>query len=263
MHLALITSTAFHPHHLQAITVLSSMELPARHRPDRGRHAIDSFLSSLSPWDQLYARRRLNEACVTGLASLIDLPPELVLCISEYITLQDVLNCRLVCRDWNQVWFSRPVMKGLSLKWFGPPAELYESQSIQREHFMKEITNHLRGHAPEKSQRLFIPWNHGMRSEFFENEHANRPVDHAGVVSCELMQPRCAVVYQDGILAWQPEHNIAIIDNLQTRRRQRHVFGDVLMHGWTSVLQAVSRELAVFSIYKTPCPSNDPHCREL
>ncbi|PHH89038.1 hypothetical protein CDD83_6720 [Cordyceps sp. RAO-2017] len=230
-------------------------ELVGSSSPEARRHVIDRFLASLTPWDVLHLRARLREGKVTvqGLASLADLPGELVDLIAQHLHVEDVLSCRLVCRSWLRAWDGEHVSSTLCRHFF--PGLLQSGvKTPARDLFLPTAGRFLRRHVAQPVQKTFIPWDASWSSSVFQNRHPSKNVpslaqlDSSPFYGHSLNDP---VLYKDGKLAWQVDLARVIVDDLYTHKRQFCSTGpSLVMSAHRLVLKAVTGHLLIFVSYR-------------
>lgn len=224
--------------------------------------AIDGFLGSLSSWDLLYLRRRMHihEARIK-LASLEDLPAEIIIYISQFLELEDLLTCANVCRSWHAAWTFGAVTASVCCRYFAGLTEKYglahsDGQRLFSENARLYIDKYLRPRPNAYfSSRLFVGTNEALGVEDMREDafHMSECLDFG--FESPLM------CYDDGVLAWQPEDSYVIVNDLRTLARSRCSFGASLIAGRKLHLQALTRKLIVFSAIDLNAGSQV--CREL
>ncbi|KAJ3495154.1 hypothetical protein NLG97_g3601 [Lecanicillium saksenae] len=229
------------------------------------QQAIDGFLSSLSSWDLLYLRRRLHDhESRIQLASLEDLPDEIIIYIAQFLELKDLLTCANVSRSWRETWTFGAVTAYLCCSYFPGLTEKYglphsEGQLLFSEYSRRYIEKYLRPRPNAYlSSRWFIGSNESLGSEGPEDMredafHRSECLDF-GLDSF----PMC---YSEGLLAWQPNDSYVVLNDLKTLSRSRCGFGASLVSGRKLALQAITRNLVVFS--SVDLTADSQVCREL
>lgn len=227
------------------------------------QQVIDGFLGSLSSWDLVYLRRRMHahEARIR-LAALEDLPAEIIIYIAQFLELEDLLACAHVCRHWHAAWTFGAVTASLCCRYF---AGLTESHGLAHAaghdlfsaRARRYIGKYLR---PWPNAYLSTRWFVGANNEPQRSEDMREDAFHRSeCLDFGLDSP--PMCYGDGLLAWQPEDSYAVINDLKSLTRTRCSFGASLVAGRKLDLQAVTRQLVVFSSIDLSAGSQV--CREL
>ncbi|OAA69886.1 Cyclin-like F-box [Cordyceps fumosorosea ARSEF 2679] len=227
------------------------------------QRAIDDFLGSLSSWDLLYLRRRmhLHEARIK-LASLEDLPAEIVIAISQFLELEDLLTCAAVCRSWHAAWSCGAVTASLCCRHFAglterhglPHADGHRLLAVRSRLY---IDKYLR---PRPNAYFSSRWFVGGGGSAAAAEDMRERVDHQAECVDFGLDP-LQMCYDDGLLAWQPEDGYVVLNDLRAMTRSRCSFGSSLVAGRKMDLQAVTRKLIVFS--SIDLHANSEVCREI
>lgn len=238
------------------------MELSPELDTHERQQAIDGFLSSLSSWDLIYLRRRMlvHESRIK-LASLEDLPAEIIIYIAQFLELEDLLTCVNVSRSWHEAWNFGAVTASLCCRYFPGLTEQHNlphsaGQKLFSEHARRYIDKYLRPRPNVfYSSRWFVgsndsPGLEDMRQDAF---HRSECLEF-GLDSFQMC-------YSEGLLAWQPDDSYVIINDLKTLTRSRCSFGASLVAGRQLDLQALTRQLVVFSSIDLSAGSQI--CREL
>ena len=219
---------------------------PGRDPAQPRREVLDGLLADLSVWDVLYIRQKFRDGQipVTGLATLVDLPPEIISQIGWYLPLDTILDCRLVCRGWRKAWTHGAVVTSLCQHFFPGLLEVHRAQlSAQETLFRSEARRHLRRRL-EDHEETFIPWNaqgttETFRGNFGSSTPASKDADRLRLDSSHQ------VLYCNGKVAWQPESSCVLIDDLRVRKRARCAFVHETVLGHHLVLRALSQSLVV------------------
>lgn len=238
------------------------MELPPGLDSRQRQQAIDGFLGSLTSWDLIYLRRRMHEhEKRIHLASFEDLPAEIIIYIAQYMELEDLLTCRNVCRSWREAWTFGAVTASLCCRYFPGLTEMSNlphsaGQELLADTSKRYIGKYLR---PRPNAYFLSRWFLGDKySE--EAEDMREDIFHRS--DCLDFGPdRVQMCYQDGMLAWQPDDSYTIVNDLRRMTRKRCSFGASLVAGRKLDLQAITRELVVFSSIDLSATSQV--CREL
>ncbi|KID85295.1 Cyclin-like F-box [Metarhizium guizhouense ARSEF 977] len=215
--------------------------------PGVGRSNIDAFLATLSPWDLLYLRGKFRSGIpITGLAGLPDLPAEIISLIVIQLTLDDIVNCRLVSRDWYSSWTQGAVITALSHFFFPGLIEKHKQlsnpQSLHRL-VQASVARALRRQA-RPSRISFITWRERHCPVFRRpGEEAEAPLD-CHRLSYEFPGPGAS--YDRARLAWQADQLKVVVDDLRTCERHDCSLTEMYLQGQELTLQGMSRELLVF-----------------
>lgn len=226
--------------------------------PGVGRSNIDAFLATLSPCDLLYLRGKFrSDIPITGLAGLPDLPAEVISLIVIELTLDDIVNCRLVSRDWYSSWTQGPVITALSHFFFPGLIEKHKQLSnLQSPHRLVQasVANALRRRHSRPSRTSFILWREPRCPVFRRpGEEAEEPLD------CRRLSfdvPGPTAFYDRGRLAWQADKLKIVVDDLRTCERHDCSLTEMHLHGQGLALQGMSRELLVFIAKRFGAGSN-------
>ncbi|KAM3553232.1 hypothetical protein MY1884_006788 [Beauveria asiatica] len=223
---------------------------------------IDGFLDSLSSWDLIYLRRRMHvHESRIKLASLEDLPAEIIIYISQFLELEDQLVCANVCRSWRAAWTFGAVTASLCCRYFSGLTEKYnlshsQGQALFSEYSRLYIDKYLRPRPNAYfSSRWFVGGNEALSFEDMREDvcHRTECLDF-GLRTFQMC-------YDDGQLAWQPDEAFVVVSDLKTLTRSRCSFGASLVAGHKLDLQAVTRKLIVFSSIDLSAGSQA--CREI
>lgn len=213
------------------------------------RAKVAAFLTTLSPWDLLYLRNefRHNRISLNGLARLSDLPAEILCVIATHLTIDDVVNCRLVSRDWLTSWTQGAVITGIS-HFFFPGLlerhkELNDAQSAETL-LQSSMVKYLRRRHARPHRSSFILWQHP--SPAFRGVNAIDQLESGPVC---FYSPGPPVFYDKGRIAWQTSGFSTTVDDLRTCERRDCNVDDVqMLQIQRLVLQGMSRELLVFVV---------------
>ncbi|RDA83141.1 hypothetical protein CP532_2747 [Ophiocordyceps camponoti-leonardi (nom. inval.)] len=207
--------------------------------------SIDNFLTSLSPWETMYARyaarkRKFPGQCFT---SLSDLPDELVGPIISQLCLEDIFNCFLVSRSWWRKLKNEDVSRSLCHHFF-PGLLKTETTKPARVLFLEAIRRYQRRHPYAAKDKRYIKWNTDWSTETFSNPIS--PLDDTSVPRNPFIDNKRLIVrYEDGNLAWQPNPTTVIIDNLRTLTRLHCPLGMFMASEQMLRLVTVTRSLVV------------------
>ena len=226
------------------------------------RDAIEKFLNSLSSWDLITLRTKLRaQESRIKLAALEDLPPEIIIYITQYLELRDLLNCARVNRNWREAWTLGPVTASVCCRYF---PGLTESRGVPHseghtlfarasaryiDKYLRRSTNHYsmqRWYAGDASS---TDWEDTREDVFHQYEYLS--FGENPIQTC----------YQDGKIAWQPENSYVVVTDIVANRRKRCGFGGSLVEGRRLDLQAISSDLVVLS--SVDAGGNRQICREL
>lgn len=172
---------------------------------------IDDFIADLSPWDILYLRGRISDATIV-LSGLQDLPPELICLILSYLSIRDLQACILVCRAWAAAWTQDSVLSRACRSFFPGLLETHPT-TPGGQLFSMAIKKRNKWQGPF-SKHNWVRWNQGVSSVF----HEPTPPSQPGPAPVDSWYP---FLYAKEKLAWQPDLDRIIIDDLRTRERQR------------------------------------------
>ena len=212
---------------------------------------VDAFLATLTPWELVYARTHFRTLTISGLASLPDLPSELVCHIATQLSLPDILAARQVSRSWRAAWTHGPVVSGVCHHFFSGLLELYNARThwgSARELFDAAAKRYLTRYYARPARTAFISWDAGWNSGVFTNRKpldARNPPSFRRQVCFYAQGP--PVFYARGILAWQPAKSYVIVDDLRSCRRSVCMLTPILMSGQLISLHAVSERLLIFA----------------
>ncbi|KAG5932956.1 hypothetical protein E4U53_001143 [Claviceps sorghi] len=203
-----------------------------------GHARVDSLLACLSPWELLHLRNEFRKGSIniTGLATLLDLPVEILSMIVTQLELEDVVRCRLVSRSWRVMWTHGAVITTMC-RYFFPG--LLEKAAIDRD-----------PRGPAELLQSCIARNlwhrRGAHSESkaVRRERTSGPAMHVSRTT-DLSQ---ASFYQEGFLAWQNDGSSVIVHDLRADQRHLCNFSVSWLEGERQDLKGMSSHLLVFTI---------------
>ena len=212
---------------------------------DEENEAIDAFLSNLSHWGLLRVRNHLQSMRLK-FSGLENLPPEIICEIAPHLDLQDLLNCRLVSREWFRSWTHKAVVATLCKDRFPGLMELHPSTKPDAL-FLKTAVERLKWQRKDFCRRI-IPWDPSRSTDEFRNESTLSTPGPAGD-ALETVPVVYPVQYDDGMIAWQPRQDCVIVDDLRTSSRQRYGLAIESISGRCPQVEGVSRKLVVLAGY--------------
>ncbi|KAF4981383.1 hypothetical protein FZEAL_2813 [Fusarium zealandicum] len=196
--------------------------------------AIDRFLSDLSSWDLLYLRDKIRNTTIT-LSGLDDLPLELIGLVLSFLDLDDYRACNLVSKAWHRSWTHDGVL-GCALRQFFPGLmETYPS-TLSKPLFSLALKKRLKWQQTHRRCQ-WIPWDEGLSRDFTEPPTSQTNTKRVGAPY--------PFMYANNKLAWQPQLDRVIVDDLQTRVRQRYLPPGGAQSGIYFQLAAISDQLVV------------------
>ncbi|KAF7547055.1 hypothetical protein G7046_g9129 [Stylonectria norvegica] len=187
---------------------------------------IDTFLSSLSPWELLRVRGHLRNIS-PKFAGLEDLPPEVLIEIVPYLGVKDVLDCCLVSKSWARSWTHNAVLGALCHHNFAGLRDIRPSTDL-KELFVKTARRRL-ARKTARFKKKIIPWDASWSTSEFTNENPMPPSMKTDTAPA-LVGVNHPIRYADGKVAWRPNRDLVIIDDLRTRSRQRCTLGHLALH---------------------------------
>jgi hypothetical protein len=190
--------------------------MPLDH-PFARKDLIDTFVSSLSPWEWLYLKQKLRRMEPPAFATLDHLPQEIFELIFLQVPLIDALRCRLVSKTWQRLW----------------------TQSFLIE---RRFPGLLHQQPESKHAQLYL----GDCRKYFRRHLMRGPP--ADIPSGDDTVSDCIYYYNDGVLAHENRRGFAQIHNLRTGGRYQEIKnGPILLHGFHLDIVGVSGLLVVFS----------------
>ncbi|KAM0552618.1 hypothetical protein ACHAPJ_007715 [Fusarium lateritium] len=213
----------------------SANDAPDSHRGITRREAIDRLFADLSPWDILYLRRKIRDTTIT-LATIDDLPLELICAILSYLDFDDYRTCTWVCRKWTALWAQDFVITRAMRQFFPGLLSSYP-ETPARQVYPLAVKKHLKWRQPH-CKHTWIPWDFGASDIFTDlHEYAHNEKAPVEVLSTFL--------YNKDKLAWQPRPERIIVDDLRTHTRQRFVLPGSAMTGAQCQIAALNDQLLV------------------
>jgi hypothetical protein len=85
--------------------------MPQRSREER----LDQILGALGPWELLHVKHQAARYLQLASRVFTDLPPELIVCICEYLEDEDVQNASMVSKGWRSTWL-QPIVASFLCK---------------------------------------------------------------------------------------------------------------------------------------------------
>ncbi|KAI5456614.1 hypothetical protein BGZ63DRAFT_366516 [Mariannaea sp. PMI_226] len=222
------------------------------------RAEIDEFITSLSPWDLIYVRHRLRNIKIE-LSGLEHLPEEIVCMLIRHLRVQDFLACRLVSRGWAASWSQDLVVAQACRRFFPGVLETstiaVAATATSAPELSKKAVLFRAIHMQQQDYRRIyfkrdaIHWNAGWDSPEFVNVLPRPQFVPDGSSSTRSRLRATArlqypVRYANGKVGWQPLRDLIIVDNLNTRSRQR-VVCPRLEAPWRCQLARLSDQLVV------------------
>lgn len=208
---------------------------------DRNR-IIDEFIQDFSTWDWLYLRARARHVSIDRqhLASVADLPADVLSLVAAYLLLPDIIRCQSVSRKWKATWSDAAVLGGVCENYYPGALRFYEHK-IPVDQLLPHL-RHLSKHPAGKDWNASaITWNIGPE--------ASSSASRNGVVSEKLPSGTDAsppqLMYAAGKVAWQSEPSFAVVDDLEKRTWRRISFLAHRLRGATTKLVAFSGDLLV------------------
>jgi hypothetical protein len=210
------------------------------------QRGIDDFLAGLSPWGLIYTRSRLREP-IFGLSQLQHLPPEILCMVVPFLEWNDWLAAHLVSKSWQRSWSHPAVVVAFCQHLFPGLHQMHKSSLPPKQLLAWAIWNQSKWKHRERELEI-IPWISSWSSPHFTNER--RPALQqleASTGPATTIENFFPVEYYDGLLAWQKDCDLAIIDDLRTRTRRRCALDSGLMSAKHLQIKGLSRKLLVFS----------------
>jgi hypothetical protein len=204
--------------------------------PER-RDELDRFISSLSPWELLYMRQQMQQTAIK-LAGLENMPPELICLLEPHLDLRDILSCQLVSKGWARAWSQGGVVYQVCNRYFPGLMETHPLEPPGR-----LLVDALTRRRREYSSKRLIQWNTNWETPLFQNP-SRRPRSIPLDTTSEHSQ-QYPIRYVDGKVAWQPRRDLVLVDDLNTKTRQR-VVCPRLEPPLRYQLMALSSQLVVF-----------------
>ncbi|KAF5019453.1 hypothetical protein F66182_8535 [Fusarium sp. NRRL 66182] len=223
-------------------------------KPSR-KEVIDHFLADLSPPEILYLQEQVHHIIITQLPSVPSLPSELVCIILLYLDLDDYRSCTQVSREWRRSWLHRDTVLTWALRQFFPGLlETHPEESAQVLYSLA-TTKLLKWRLPYSRQK-WLEWDERPCNIFTDpneisDEFSDKVSDKLGDKFGDKVDDESATkvsypfLYNQKKLAWQPQLDRVIVDDLCTRQRQWIVPPRSAMSGARYQTLAVSDQLLV------------------
>ncbi|KAG6134789.1 hypothetical protein E4U38_002161 [Claviceps purpurea] len=210
------------------------------------RPHVDSLLATLSPWDLLYLRDgfRKGDIKITGLATICDLPAEILSVIALQLGLEDLIRCRLVSRLWHATWTCGAVAAAVSHHLFPgllEKAAMDQDLRCPEELLRSCIIRHLRHKHAAPLRSRFIAWN-GRQSTSASELYRIWPEKLPSFQPCGP-----AAFYNEGFFAWQANSANAVMHDLRAGQSHLCNFASFLVSGERPTLQGMSSRLLIFA----------------
>jgi hypothetical protein len=211
---------------LQRMTVSESSDQPDIQLRKANLRAL---LNVLTPWEVLEMRRSLKDM-VPALATLTDLPPELVAIIGTHLDLVSLTRCLRVSKAWGVAWRHGVVVTDVCRHFF---PGLIETSAEKGELFplLQEASRKYVARALCKSTGFGVLWYQYPQQEPFTVNMAIHPgskLPSLDVNSAEQglngANPPYRLArrafYSHGMVAWQPDCCTTVLDHLYKRTRR-------------------------------------------
>lgn len=160
-------------------------------------------------------RQKMQQTTIK-LAGLEDMPPELICLLEPHLELRDVLSCQLVSKAWSGAWSQDGVAYQVCNRYFPGLMEMHPFEA-----FGRLLVDALNKRRREHSSKRLIRWNTNWETPIFQNP-SRRPRSIPLDTGSEHSQ-QYPIRYVDGKMAWQPRRDLVIVDDLNTKIRQRVV----------------------------------------
>jgi hypothetical protein len=203
---------------------------------------IDDFIRDFSTWDWLYLRARVRHATIDRqhLASVNDLPTDVLSGVAAYLPLPDTIRCQSVSRKWKTMWSDAAVLGGVCEKYYPGALRFYEHK-VPVNQLLPHLFHLSKNPAGKNWNSSAITWNIGPEATSSSSRH--------GVVSETLPSSTDAsppqLLYAAGKVAWQSQPSFVVIDDLEKRTWRRISFLAHRLRGASTKLVAFSGDLLV------------------
>ncbi|KAG5914995.1 hypothetical protein E4U42_000190 [Claviceps africana] len=203
-----------------------------------GHARADALLACLSPWELLHLRNKFrnDDIKITGLATISDLPIDIMSMIVERLELEDIIRCRLVSRSWHATWAGGAAITAVCHHFF---PGLLEKAAVDRdprcaaELLQSCIKRYLWHKDCTHSESNSVRW--------------EKDLGHATTIH-EEFKLLVHVFYQQGLLVLKENETSVRVHDLTTDQHLLCNFSDCWIHGEIESLQAMSSNLLVFTI---------------
>lgn len=228
--------------------------------PDVGRRAaeLEAIVNFISPWDLLRLRDLVAKAPVR-LASLPDLPIEILCRVATYLDIEDIATCRQLSRACHNVWASQDFSSKLLGHLFpgllrtaqaqGPTSSPYLlSWAIRRK------KNRMRGKYSNVTCYNLDDWHTEQGGQFspdpLSHPDGEYPHNHTKPGIPDFSRPfgrasQPPVFYSHGRVAWKVDKCCFCLDDLRTRYRRLITHPQSKLDGICVVILALTEKLLV------------------
>jgi hypothetical protein len=168
---------------------------------------------------------------VVGLATLVDLPSELICAIAKYLDLADLSRCVHVSKAWEATWKQADIVPDLCNHFFpgllqtiqaqGKPAHYTVFGEQSRQYLVKSLL---------KYTTRSVRWYHYPEDSFFTVDrdiHLDGTLPSIDHRAARYEGPDGGrrwlsqmTRYKSGRIAWQPDNFLVVIDDLYSRKRR-------------------------------------------
>ncbi|TDZ14851.1 hypothetical protein Cob_v012168 [Colletotrichum orbiculare MAFF 240422] len=212
------------------------------------RAHLDHLLQALSPWELLYLKQRLASK-PPRLASMEDLPGELVIMVARYVDYDDAMSCCRVSQGWRKAWTSDLVVKHHLKTKFSNPLAFFPDGISDLWSFLIDIDSTQRRRANGNfisSLSVPIGWDAVRRDESFRMECAD--INYDQVQKRKAPAQSRSYAYCSGRVAWQPDAYSVFVDDLRTMERILVSPSDLVLKGEDNfVIRALTESLVVLA----------------
>ncbi|TEA10120.1 hypothetical protein C8034_v010489 [Colletotrichum sidae] len=212
------------------------------------RAHLDHLLQALSPWELLYLKQRLASK-PPRLASMEDLPGELVIMVARYVDYDDAMSCCRVSQGWREAWTSNLVVKHHLKTKFSNPLAFFPDGISDLWSFLIDIDSTRKRRANGNfisSLSVPIGWDAVRRDESFRMECAD--INYDQVQKRKAPAQSRSYAYCSGRVAWQPDAYSVFVDDLRTMERILVSPSDLVLKGEDNfVIRALTESLVVLA----------------
>ncbi|KAG6009452.1 hypothetical protein E4U21_002367 [Claviceps maximensis] len=210
---------------------------------------LDAFLASLSPWDMLYLRTefRKGNIKISGLATLPDLPAEILSMVATKLEPEDIHHCQIVSRSWHAAWTHGAVLAPICHHLFPgllEKAAIDQDPRSTAELFQSCIARQLWHKRGPYSKPSSIEWKRTSSAATPTSQQSRL----GGGSEPWKEFAYTDVFYEGGLLAWEEGSTGAIVHDLRTDQRRQCNLINFWMNGETFRLTGMSSSLLVFTV---------------
>lgn len=210
--------------------------------PRGAKDVIDALLPRLSAWELVYLRYKARDfkpktSHGEPIKTCVDMPPELLTCIAEFLDLHDLLTLRRVSRQWQLTWMQGAVVRAVLPLHFPGLIQLHPDD-LDPEPFLLAAMNRSRCRRQSNCHSAAVPWDidgalpdlppDGRTSVALSDPPGpvvGRRLPHSQLEDFDgqhhqfVNLDKPASLYCGGRMVWQPALGKLVIDDLRAGRR--------------------------------------------